>query len=65
MTPGASVSGLYLAHEQARYFSVGRIGQDQLGDYAERKDMSPDEVERWLGQNLAHEPGVDPTPVEA
>jgi 5-methyltetrahydrofolate--homocysteine methyltransferase len=58
MTPGASVSGIYLAHPQARYFSVGRIGRDQVEDYARRKGMEPAEVERWLRPNLAYEPGA-------
>lgn len=49
MTPAASVSGIYLAHPQARYFGVGRIGLDQVQDYAARKAMTVAEVERWLG----------------
>jgi 5-methyltetrahydrofolate--homocysteine methyltransferase len=48
MSPAAAVSGLYFAHPQARYFAVGRIGRDQLNDYASRKHTTPDEVERWL-----------------
>jgi 5-methyltetrahydrofolate--homocysteine methyltransferase len=56
MTPAASVSGLYLGHPQARYFSVGRIGRDQVADYAERKGIAIAEAERWLRQNLAYEP---------
>ncbi|MEO8380417.1 MAG: methionine synthase [Acidobacteriota bacterium] len=56
MTPPASVSGLYFAHPEARYFSVGKIGRDQVEDYARRKGMSLDEAERWLGPNLAYEP---------
>jgi len=56
MTPAASVSGLYFAHPTARYFSVGRIGEDQILNYARRKGQSLDEVERWLGSNLAYEP---------
>ena len=56
-TPAASVSGLYFGHPQARYFSVGRIGRDQVADYAERKGVSVAEAERWLRQNLAYEPG--------
>jgi 5-methyltetrahydrofolate--homocysteine methyltransferase len=55
MTPAASVSGLYLAHPQARYFTVGRIGEDQVASYARRKGQSIDEVERWLGPSLAYE----------
>ncbi|MCX4241074.1 methionine synthase [Paraliomyxa miuraensis] len=56
MTPAASVSGIYLAHPQARYFGVGRIGEDQVRDYAARKGMTVGEVERWLGSSLAYEP---------
>jgi 5-methyltetrahydrofolate--homocysteine methyltransferase len=56
MTPAASVSGIYLAHPQARYFGVGRIGLDQVRDYAARKGMTVAEVERWLGPHLAYEP---------
>jgi 5-methyltetrahydrofolate--homocysteine methyltransferase len=48
MLPAAAVSGIYLGHPQARYFSIGRIGHDQVQDYAERKQMLPEEVERWL-----------------
>jgi 5-methyltetrahydrofolate--homocysteine methyltransferase len=48
MFPAASVSGLYFAHPAARYFSVSRIGRDQLEDYARRKGMSVAEAERWL-----------------
>ena len=61
MVPGASVSGIYLAHPQARYFSVGRIARDQVEDYAARKGVSPAEAERWLRPNLAYEP--DPVAV--
>jgi 5-methyltetrahydrofolate--homocysteine methyltransferase len=56
MWPGSSVSGLYFAHPQSRYFSLGKIDRDQVADYAERKGMSGDEVERWLGQNLNYDP---------
>jgi 5-methyltetrahydrofolate--homocysteine methyltransferase len=52
MWPGSSVSGIYFAHPEARYFSLGKIGKDQVEDYAERKGMSVEEVERWLGPNL-------------
>ena len=55
-TPGPSVSGLYFGHPQARYFSIGRLGRDQVADYAERKGMTLAEAERWLRQNLAYEP---------
>ncbi len=56
MWPGSSVSGLYFAHPQARYFSLGKIGPDQVEDYASRKRMTRAEVERWLGPNLNYEP---------
>jgi 5-methyltetrahydrofolate--homocysteine methyltransferase len=56
MWPGSSVSGIYFAHPQSRYFSLGKIGRDQVEDYAERKGMPIPEVERWLGPNLAYEP---------
>jgi 5-methyltetrahydrofolate--homocysteine methyltransferase len=52
MMPAASVSGLYLSHPQAKYFNVGRIGRDQLEDYARRKGMTIEEAERWLAPNL-------------
>ena len=64
MFPGASVSGIYLGHPQARYFSVGRVGRDQVEDYAARKGLPFAEVERWLRPNLAYEPGSDPAPAE-
>jgi len=53
MMPGAAVSGIYLAHPKARYFAVGRIGPDQLQDYAARKGLSVVQVEKWLLQNLS------------
>jgi 5-methyltetrahydrofolate--homocysteine methyltransferase len=56
MIPAASVSGLYFAHPQARYFTVGRVGDDQIASYARRKGQSLEEVERWLTSNLAYEP---------
>ena len=56
MTPAASVSGLYFAHPEARYFTVGRLGEDQIAAYAKRKGQSIDQVERWLTPNLAYEP---------
>jgi 5-methyltetrahydrofolate--homocysteine methyltransferase len=56
MTPGSSVSGLYLAHPQARYFGVGRIGADQLEDYAARKGWELDEARRWLTTLFDDEP---------
>ncbi len=52
MTPLASVSGWYFSHPDSWYFAVGRIGQDQLTDYAERKGLREDEARRWLSPNL-------------
>jgi 5-methyltetrahydrofolate--homocysteine methyltransferase len=57
MTPAASVSGLIFAHPAAKYFTVGRLGKDQIEDYAARRGMPVDEVERWLRPNLAYEIG--------
>jgi len=56
MWPGSSVSGLYFAHPQSRYFSLGKIDRDQVADYAQRKAMSVPDIERWLGQNLNYDP---------
>ena len=56
MTPAASVSGLLLAHPAARYFAVGRIGRDQVEDYAARKGVPVGEAEYWLRPNLAYDP---------
>ena len=50
------MSGVYFGHPDARYFSVGRIGRDQVEDYAARKGVSVVEAERWLRPNLAYEP---------
>ena len=50
--PAASVSGLYFAHTKAKYFGLGKIGKDQVVNYAERKEMELEEMERWLGPNL-------------
>jgi 5-methyltetrahydrofolate--homocysteine methyltransferase len=52
MHPAASVSGFYLAHPEARYFAVTKIGRDQLEDYARRKGMTLAEAERWLAPVL-------------
>src|SRR3954469_23770584 len=64
MHPAASVSGLYFAHPEARYFAVDRLTRDQVEDYARRKGMTGPrrkgmklpEIERWLGPNLGYEP---------
>ena len=57
MTPGASVSGIYLAHPKARYFAVGPIDRDQVEGYASRKNMTVAEAERWLQPNLGYQQG--------
>jgi 5-methyltetrahydrofolate--homocysteine methyltransferase len=56
MTPAASVSGLYFGHPQAKYFNVGRLGRDQLEDYAKRIGGSLLESEKWLQSSLGYEP---------
>ena len=56
MWPGSSVSGLYFAHPESRYFSLGKIDRDQVVDYHKRKGMTVAEVERWLGENLNYDP---------
>ena len=58
MTPAASVSGLYFAHPQSKYFAIQRIGQDQVEDYAKCKGMSVTEAERWLRPVLAYDPSL-------
>ena len=55
MYPAASVSGYYISHPKARYFGVGKIGKDQVADYAARINMPIDEVERWLAPVLAYD----------
>ena len=55
MYPAASVSGLYFAHPEAKYFDVGKIGKDQVLDYHRRKGMSLDETEKWLGSILNYD----------
>ncbi|WP_434380422.1 methionine synthase [Melittangium boletus] len=56
MTPASSVSGFYFNHPEAKYFGLGKIGRDQVADYARRKGLSVDEAARWLGPNLDEEP---------
>jgi 5-methyltetrahydrofolate--homocysteine methyltransferase len=56
MMPGASVSGLYFAHPEARYFALGKIDRDQVADYQARKGMPLSEIERWLAPVLGYEP---------
>ena len=57
MWPGASVSGWYFSHPQSQYFVVGRLGRDQVEDYADRKGWTLAEAERWLSPNLGVRPG--------
>jgi 5-methyltetrahydrofolate--homocysteine methyltransferase len=56
MLPASSVSGFYFAHPEAKYFAVGKIGKDQVEDYARRKGMDRRAVERWLSPNLNYDP---------
>jgi 5-methyltetrahydrofolate--homocysteine methyltransferase len=56
MLPASSVAGFYLAHPESSYFAVGKIGRDQVEDYARRSGLSLAEAERWLAPNLAYEP---------
>ncbi|OHB78359.1 MAG: methionine synthase, partial [Planctomycetes bacterium RBG_16_64_10] len=63
MHPGASVSGLYLAHPEARYFAVDRVARDQVEDYARRKGLPLATVERGLAPNLGYEPDNSPPPL--
>ncbi len=56
MLPASSVSGFYLSHPQSSYFAVGKIGNDQVEEYARRKGIEVTEAERWLAPNLAYEP---------
>jgi 5-methyltetrahydrofolate--homocysteine methyltransferase len=58
MWPGASVSGLYFANPESKYFGVGKLGRDQVLDYHLRKQMELQTVERWLGPYLNYEPGT-------
>ena len=56
MFPAAAVSGWYFAHPESKYFAVGKIGADQVEDYAARKGISKAEAERWLAPSLAYDP---------
>ncbi|MGB3715683.1 MAG: vitamin B12 dependent-methionine synthase activation domain-containing protein, partial [Candidatus Promineifilaceae bacterium] len=55
MQPAASVSGTYFSHPESHYFGIGRIGRDQVEDYAGRKGMDVAEAERWLSPVLGYE----------
>src|SRR5208283_1739423 len=61
MSPGSSVSGLYFAHPDAKYFAVGKLGRDQTLDYHLRKGMTLQEVEKWLGPWLNYDPAEVPS----
>ena len=56
MWPASSVSGVYYAHPESKYFAVGKIERDQIEDYARRKGQSVEWVEKWLSPNLNYEP---------
>ena len=58
MLPAASVSGFYFAHPGASYFGLGRVGKDQIADYARRRGVSLAQAETWLAPNLSYEPGA-------
>jgi 5-methyltetrahydrofolate--homocysteine methyltransferase len=57
MLPASAVSGFFFSHPDSGYFAVGKLGRDQVEDYARRKGMSLEEAERWLSPYLAYEPG--------
>jgi len=58
MLPTAAVSGWYFGHPESKYFGLGKINKDQVSDYAQRKNMTLEDVERWLSPVLAYEPGL-------
>ena len=60
MTPASSVSGIYFAHPESKYFALGAVDQDQIREYALRKNMAVAEIEKWLGPNLGYKPGALP-----
>jgi 5-methyltetrahydrofolate--homocysteine methyltransferase len=55
MVPTAAVSGLYFSHPESRYFAIGKVTEEQVSEYAERKGMDKAEMEKWLGPNLAYD----------
>ena len=65
MWPGASVSGLYFAHPESRYFAVGKLGRDQVLDYHLRKQMTLEAIERWLRPYLNYDPDTLTVPINA
>ncbi|MFQ5994242.1 MAG: methionine synthase [Acidiferrobacterales bacterium] len=64
MLPAAAVSGLYFSHPASKYFAVGKIGRDQVADYARRKGMTIAAIEKWLAPNLAYDPDAAGSPAE-
>ena len=58
MWPASSVSGFYFSHPESTYFGVGKLGRDQIEDYARRKGMTVSETETWLAPNLAYDPAL-------
>ena len=60
MLPTSSVSGFYFGHPESKYFGLGKIGEDQVEDYAKRKGVSLEQAERWLSPNLAYTPKPNP-----
>ena len=56
MSPASSVSGLYFSHPESSYFGVGKINKDQVLDYANRKGVAVEDIEKWLGPNLSYSP---------
>lgn len=56
MHPASSVSGLYFSHPESKYFAVGKLGKDQVADYATRKGMAVADAEKWLGPYLDYDP---------
>ncbi len=64
MYPAAAVSGLYFSHPESRYFALGNIGKDQVEEYARRKGMELEVMEKWLGPNLNYDPEQEPVKEE-
>jgi 5-methyltetrahydrofolate--homocysteine methyltransferase len=56
MLPAAAVSGFYFSHPRSQYFGIGKVGRDQVEDYATRKNVSLEQAERWLAPNLGYDP---------
>ena len=56
INPPSSISGMYFLHPESKYFMLGKISEDQINDYADRKNISKKEAEKWLAPNLAYDP---------